>query len=740
MTKSTAHIDAETFRNITSDVLQDSNISLPSGGYSMFPVLMPGDELIVSKRALQDIRKGDIVVVAYSSKTVGHRVVAIRNKEVVTRGDNCKSNDPVVSCENIVGVVVSYVRNNSEYSLQLFRFACMRFLLLYCSVITRLGIRAMFVAYRIRKACSKSYSTLRNQLQLILQHSQHLFWKYIAISVLQACMPFVLVVCVKLLIDTIMQSDNSVLHSQVYVVLAIVAGSLLLTRVLYSVAAYIREQLSHSISQHIHLLLHEKHSRLDFSHLEQSHMQDVIHRANMEAEHRPQRLVQQLAMLVKAVVSSVVVFVFMASIFWAAVPLLLLGLLPSIIVRIRQSKQLYALQNDQKTTERKLSYVNRILTAIPFAKELRLFSTANFFSHMYMQNSKVLFSEKKVILKRIMRSEIGCYAFAVIVVFGVLLYTVQLGMQGLVSVGTVVLFFLVLQRGFSAFNELFHTLAAVYQDSLFFQDFVGFLALSEVCNANEHIQIQLHAAPSIELRNVSFTYPMSTRTALNDVSLQIPAGKTIALVGENGSGKTTLIKLLCGFYPTQSGAITVNGIDISRIEIAQLRKNISAVFQDFALYNMTVAENIHLGNIQQPLNVQGLEQALIDSACMHDISQLPHGANTLLGNLFAQGEELSIGQWQKIAIARALYRNAPIVILDEPSSALDAMSEQTIIQSLQTLLQGKTGIIISHTFSTIQWVDHIYVMKHGRIIESGTHNELLANKGEYWQMYMLQKG
>lgn len=739
MTKSSVHIDSQTFRSIAFDVMQESNICLPSGGYSMFPILMPGDELILSKRSIHDIRKGDIVVVAYPSKTVGHRVVAVNDSGIVTRGDNCRSVDPMVSPEHIIGVVVACVRNNVNYSVDSFRFACMRFLLLYVALFTRLGIRVMYSLYRLISAGILFYTSFRKQLHLIVQYSRPLLLKYIVVSSVQACMPFVLLVCVKLLIDTILHVQHAGVNTTLYVVLAIVAVTLLGTRILTSVATYIREKLGHSISLHIHSVLHAKHARLDFSHLEQSDTQDAIHRANAEAEHRPQRLVQQLVMLVKACVAAVIVLVFMSTVHWAVVPLLLIGLLPSIVVRIRQSKQLYTLQKQQRTAERKVTYLNRILTGIPFAKELRLFDTSNYFSQHYVHDSESIHNKKITLHKQIMWGEICAYAFAIIVVFGVLVYTIQLGLQGVVSLGTVVLFFLVLQRGFSVFNELFQSLAVVYQDSIFFQDFITFLGLSETSSQHQTIEKKYTVAPTIEFVNVSFSYPSSARKSIENVSIQIPAGKTIALVGENGSGKTTLIKLLCGLYVPQSGTITIDGVDSTKIDIQQLRKKISVVFQDFALYNMTVAENIHLGSINESIDMHALEQALKHSALASDVSDLPQGVDTLLGNLFAQGEELSIGQWQKIAIARALYRNAPIVILDEPSSALDALSEQTIVESLQTLLHKKTGIIISHTFSTIQWVDYIYVMKHGQIIECGTHDELLVNEGEYWRMYTLQK-
>jgi len=222
---------------------------------------------------------------------------------------------------------------------------------------------------------------------------------------------------------------------------------------------------------------------------------------------------------------------------------------------------------------------------------------------------------------------------------------------------------------------------------------------------------------------------------LKGVNISIPAGKTVAFVGANGSGKTTLIKLLCGFYQPDTGMISFDGINSRSIGQEKICENITAVFQDFALYNIPAIENLGLGNVKAELNLDRAMNAARDAGIADVIERLPDGYNTLLGNLFKGGEELSIGQWQKIAIARAFYRDSPLILMDEPSSALDASSELQIIRSLKTLSSDKTAVIISHRLSTVQWADLIYLFDKGEVLESGSHSDLMALKGKYYTLF-----
>lgn len=242
----------------------------------------------------------------------------------------------------------------------------------------------------------------------------------------------------------------------------------------------------------------------------------------------------------------------------------------------------------------------------------------------------------------------------------------------------------------------------------------------------------------ISFENVSFRYPGSDRTVLEDINLFIRPGETVALVGENGSGKTTLIKLLCRLYEPTSGKISIDGIDIRRFRTEDLRKEIGVIFQDYSRYNLTARENMWFGNVAQAMDPDLISEAARCSGADQVISKLRNGYETVLGRWFEDGEELSIGQWQKVALARAFLKDAQVMILDEPTSSLDPMAEEEVFDRFEELAKGRTAILISHRLSTVRMADRIYLLKEGRITESGTHNELMRLGGEYEMLFRTQ--
>jgi ATP-binding cassette subfamily B protein len=238
---------------------------------------------------------------------------------------------------------------------------------------------------------------------------------------------------------------------------------------------------------------------------------------------------------------------------------------------------------------------------------------------------------------------------------------------------------------------------------------------------------------------VSFQYPTGTnRMALQGISLAIRPGDIIALVGENGSGKTTIVKLLCRLYDLTNGAITIDGMDLREFRTGALRREIGVIFQDFARYNLTAKENIGLGNIHLPADMDRIRNAAKRSGADKVISELKHDYDTVLGKWFEDGEELSFGEWQKVALARAFIRDAQVIVLDEPTSSMDAKAEYEIFKKFREMTAGKTTIIISHRFSTVRMADSIYVLNNGKIVESGSHEDLIALKGKYATMFEMQ--
>ncbi|HQK88520.1 MAG TPA: ABC transporter ATP-binding protein, partial [Acidobacteriota bacterium] len=312
-------------------------------------------------------------------------------------------------------------------------------------------------------------------------------------------------------------------------------------------------------------------------------------------------------------------------------------------------------------------------------------------------------------------------------------------LAGGISLGDLVMIYQAFQRGMAAIQDVSGALAGLYDDSLFLSNYHEFLELRPRVTAPETpVPVPRPFREALALDNVSFAYPGSDRRVLDGVSLALRPGEVIALVGENGAGKTTLVKLVCRLYDPTAGAVTLDGIDLRRFRPEALRREIGVIFQDFARYALTARENIRLGDHELAPDDPRLAAAVRQAGAEPVIRRLPDGLDTLLGCQFAGGTELSAGQWQRIALARAFLRDSRIVVLDEPTSSLDPVAEYELFATFRRLLEGRAAILISHRFSTVRMADTIHVLAGGRIVESGSHESLMAAGGHYARMFMLQ--
>jgi ATP-binding cassette subfamily B protein len=287
-------------------------------------------------------------------------------------------------------------------------------------------------------------------------------------------------------------------------------------------------------------------------------------------------------------------------------------------------------------------------------------------------------------------------------------------------------------------SGLIFSAAQLYESSLFLEDYAAFLRLKPALPAHDSATPAPPGFDTLTVEAVTFTYPTGTQPALCGVSIEIRRGEVVALVGENGSGKTTLAKLLCGLYTPQVGHIRWDGEDIATMDRAKLRRSIAIIFQDFVQYMLLAGQNIAVGRHERFDDAEGIRQAAVQSGADPFLAALPNGYDTLLGPEWEGGKELSTGQWQRVALARAFFRDAPFIILDEPTAALDARSEHEIFESIRSLTRGRSVLLISHRFSTVRSADRIYVLKDGQIVEHGTHGDLMAAGGVYADLFTLQ--
>ena len=313
------------------------------------------------------------------------------------------------------------------------------------------------------------------------------------------------------------------------------------------------------------------------------------------------------------------------------------------------------------------------------------------------------------------------------------------GAQGRATLGDLALIYQAIQRGQGLFHALLENIGQIYNNSLFLGNLFEFLELKAmVIDPVRPIKARTAPCDAIRFDRVGFSYPGNDQLVLRDFDLVIPAGKIVAIVGSNGAGKSTLLKLLCRFYDVQSGAITIDGEDIRKFELKSYRRLLTVLFQSPVLYQTTVSQNIAFGDLALNRDA-GAVEAIARAAGIHDrVTALPERYNTQLGKWFAHGVELSVGEWQKLALARAFFREAPIILLDEPTSALDSWAEADWFERFRSHAKGRTAIIITHRFTIARRADVIQVMDAGRIVESGSHQELIAKRGLYAQSWMTQ--
>ena len=526
-------------------------------------------------------------------------------------------------------------------------------------------------------------------------------------------------------------------HVAFLILLAAVVG--LVTAAARSAAMLVTEAQTQVVTDYVSDLVHSKSIEVDLQYYEDSKYYDLLQRAQQEAPYRPMSIIQDLMQVGQGLVTVATMLLLLLRLSWVVGLIVLLAALPSAIVRLRFAGKLYRWQREATPTDRKSSYLHWLLTDSSHAKEIRLFDLGTYFRDWFRVLRKTLRRERLGITARRSLADLVSSAIATLAVFGTFAYIAKKTIYGAMKVGTMVVYYQAFQTSLSALQQVLTGFAALYEDNLFMTYFHEFLVLERTIEEPAHpMPMPKPIIRGIVFDDVSFRYPETERTAIERVSLYVKPGEVVALVGTNGSGKTTLVKLLCRLYNPQSGAVTVDGIDLREFSTTDLRREISVIFQDYAQYQLSVRQNIWIGNIAQPSDDAAVIEAARRAGADDVINGLANGYDTPLGKWFADGEELSIGEWQKVALARAFYRDAGILVLDEPTSALDPVAELMVFERIREMARDRAVILISHRFSTVYQADRIYILDKGRVVESGGHAELMELDGVYRRMYEVQ--
>ncbi len=497
------------------------------------------------------------------------------------------------------------------------------------------------------------------------------------------------------------------------------------------------------VVQQVKLRIMNKSKQLDLGSFDDPVFYERMENANREAGHRPLSILSDTFGIVSTVIElvSYLIVLFSAPGLWYAAPVILLISIPSAVINYIYRKKVFNYYRWRSKDRRQMNYYSDLLVDKDKVKEVRLFGLAERFISRYTE----VFSQYFKGLRRLTLSEnwfhIGIGALTVAVNFlfyGMIAVKV---FTGQILIGDYTLYTAAILSVSGAVASLINKSASIYEGTLFIDNLISFMKepFSIRCRAQSPVPVKRGCGHRIEFCNVSFSYPGTERKVLDRLSFVIEPGQTMVLVGLNGAGKTTLIKLLTRLYDPTEGQILLDGVDLRDYDVEELYRMFGIIFQDFGRYAETVEENVRFGDLHRNADRKAVEDAVVQAAAHDFVKNLPQGLDTPLMRIFEKnGMELSIGQWQKLSIARAFYSDSDILILDEPTASLDPLAEQEIFRQFDTLRKDKTTIFVSHRLSSATTADTVLVLDGGRVEEMGRHDVLMAQKGTYYHLFSTQ--
>lgn len=560
------------------------------------------------------------------------------------------------------------------------------------------------------------------------------------IALLQGVSPVISLYITQLLVNSIITTNDSSMLGILFVFLFFV-GFFIVRDILSLIHEYVEGLFQTLLSNHLNMLVLEKAGTLEQEDVENVEVQDQLKRAQQETSFRPYQIFQQILTVITSITTMVSSVIFLFQWNWWISLLLVVTPFASLPSYMKLSNFEFNVHWQRANRSRMSWYYTHLLTHDKAYKEVKLFGVGSYLLRQFAQIVEGFYQEDKHMAKKRLQLALVCNMVNVTLMTITVFMITKAAILKQILVGSFISYIQAITLTQSTSQQLAQSIVGLCQHNLYIEQLFHFLHLQAAQpkpDPDDGQKITLTNMETIEFKNVSFAYPGTDDYALKNINFSLKRGDTIAIVGKNGSGKSTLIKLIAQLYKGYEGEILINDVTICKYTTESIRRNIGVVFQDFMQYEMTVRENIGIGDYQNMQDDNKIYKSVSKAGLLDVVKALPNQINTQIGKWFPGGIQLSGGQWQRIAIARAFFKEGSVYILDEPSAALDPESERKVFEKFTELIDNKIGIFISHRYTSTKFANRIMYMEEGQLKAMGTHQQLMHGSNEYRYLYHLQ--